>query len=239
MNDHKLPKIVVLTGAGISAESGIRTFRDSDGLWEEHNILDVATPEAWKRNSALVTRFYNARRAQLLSVKPNAAHLALTRLQEFFDVKIVTQNVDDLHERAGNSNVLHLHGELIKARSEKSLERIYEIGYRDIEIGEQSEDGSLLRPHIVWFGEDVPMIVTASKWVTEAEILIVIGTSLNVYPAAGLLYHSPYGCEKFLVDPNDLQVDNLFRLRHIKTKAGEGVPALVDELIQRFYPQTV
>jgi NAD-dependent deacetylase len=238
MNDHKLPKIVVLTGAGISAESGIRTFRDSDGLWEEHNILDVATPEAWKRNSALVTRFYNARRAQLLSVKPNAAHLALTRLQEFFDVKIVTQNVDDLHERAGNSNVLHLHGELIKARSEKSLERIYEIGYRDIEIGEQSEDGSLLRPHIVWFGEDVPMIVTASKWVTEAEILIVIGTSLNVYPAAGLLYHSPYGCEKFLVDPNDLQVDNLFRLRHIKTKAGEGVPALVDELIQRFYPQT-
>jgi NAD-dependent deacetylase len=208
-------------------------------LWEEHNILDVATPEAWKRNSALVTRFYNARRAQLLSVKPNAAHLALTRLQEFFDVKIVTQNVDDLHERAGNSNVLHLHGELIKARSEKSLERIYEIGYRDIEIGEQSEDGSLLRPHIVWFGEDVPMIVTASKWVTEAEILIVIGTSLNVYPAAGLLYHSPYGCEKFLVDPNDLQVDNLFRLRHIKTKAGEGVPALVDELIQRFYPQTV
>ena len=208
-------------------------------MWEEHNILDVATPEAWKRNSALVTRFYNARRAQLLSVKPNAAHLALTRLQEFFDVKIVTQNVDDLHERAGNSNVLHLHGELVKARSEKSLERIYEIGYRDIEIGEQSEDGSLLRPHIVWFGEDVPMIVTASKWVTEAEILIVIGTSLNVYPAAGLLYHSPYGCEKFLVDPNDLQVDNLFRLRHIKTKAGEGVPALVDELIQRFYPQTV
>jgi NAD-dependent deacetylase len=239
MNDHKLPKIVVLTGAGISAESGIRTFRDSDGLWEEHNILDVATPEAWKRNSALVTRFYNARRVQLLSVKPNAAHLALTRLQEFFDVKIVTQNVDDLHERAGNSNVLHLHGELIKARSEKSQERIYDIGYREIEIGEQSDDGSLLRPHIVWFGEDVPMIVTASKWVTEAEILIVIGTSLNVYPAAGLLYHSPYGCEKFLVDPNDLQVDNLFRLRHIKTKAGEGVPALVDELIQRFYPQTV
>ena len=239
MNEHQLPKIVVLTGAGISAESGIKTFRDSDGLWEEHNILDVATPEAWKRNSELVTRFYNARRAQLPTVLPNAAHLALTQLQEFFDVKIVTQNVDDLHERAGNSNVLHLHGELTKARSEKSSAKVYEIGYRDIEIGERCEDGSLLRPHIVWFGEDVPMIVNASKWVAEAEILIVIGTSLNVYPAAGLLYHAPYGCEKFLIDPNELNVDNLFRLRHIKTKAGKGVPALVDELIQRFYPKSI
>lgn len=239
MDMQVLPKIVVLTGAGISAESGIRTFRDSGGLWEEHNIMDVATPEAWKRNPELVTRFYNARRTQLLTVKPNAAHVALTKLQSHFDVKIVTQNVDDLHERAGNKDVLHLHGELIKARSEKHPDLIYEIGYRDIQIGEKCARGSQLRPHIVWFGEDVPLIVDASHWVSQADILIVIGTSLNVYPAAGLLYHAPYGCEKYLVDPNDLQVENLFRLRHVKTPAGEGVPALVDELVNRYFPSLV
>jgi len=236
MDKQNSPKIVVLTGAGISAESGIRTFRDSGGLWEEHSIMDVATPEAWQKNPALVTKFYNARRSQLLSVEPNPAHLALTRLQRFFDVKIVTQNVDDLHERAGNNNVLHLHGELIKARSEKHAELVYEIGYREIALGETCEKGFQLRPHIVWFGEDVPLIVEASKYVVDADILIVIGTSLNVYPAAGLLYHAPYGCEKYLVDPSELQVDNLFRLRHIKTAAGEGVPALVEELINRYFP---
>jgi NAD-dependent deacetylase len=238
MDKQVLPKIVVLTGAGISAESGIRTFRDSGGLWEEHNIMDVATPEGWKQNPELVTRFYNARRTQLLTVKPNAAHLALTKLQSYFDVKVVTQNVDDLHERAGNQGVLHLHGELIKARSEKHIDLVYEIGYRDILMGEKCEKGFQLRPHIVWFGEDVPMIVDASHWVSKADILIVIGTSLNVYPAAGLLYHAPYGCEKYLVDPGDLQVDNLFRLKHIKTTAGEGVPALVEELIDRYFPST-
>lgn len=238
MDKQVLPKIVVLTGAGISAESGIRTFRDSGGLWEEHNIMDVATPEGWKQNPELVTRFYNARRTQLLTVKPNAAHLALTKLQSYFEVKVVTQNVDDLHERAGNQGVLHLHGELIKARSEKHIDLVYEIGYRDILMGEKCEKGHQLRPHIVWFGEDVPMIVDASHWVSKADILIVIGTSLNVYPAAGLLYHAPYGCEKYLVDPGDLQVDNLFRLKHIKTTAGEGVPALVEELIDRYFPST-
>jgi NAD-dependent deacetylase len=236
MDKQNLPKIVVLTGAGISAESGIRTFRDSGGLWEEHDIMDVATPEGWQKNPALVTKFYNARRSQLLSVEPNPAHLALTRLQQFFDVKIVTQNVDDLHERAGNKNILHLHGELVKARSEKHAELVYEIGYREIALGETCEKGFQLRPHIVWFGEDVQLIVEASKYVVDADILIVIGTSLNVYPAAGLLYHAPYGCEKYLVDPNELQVDNLFRLRHIKTAAGEGVPALVEELINRYFP---
>lgn len=236
MDKQVLPKIVVLTGAGISAESGIRTFRDSGGLWEEHNIMDVATPEGWKRNPELVTRFYNARRTQLLTVKPNDAHIALTKLQSYFDVKVVTQNVDDLHERAGNQGVLHLHGELIKARSERYLDLVYEIGYRDILMGEKCEKGYQLRPQIVWFGEDVPLIVDASHWVSKADILIVVGTSLNVYPAAGLLYHAPYGCEKYLVDPGDLQVENLFRLRHIKTTAGEGVPALVEELIGRYFP---
>ena len=236
MDNRELPKIVVLTGAGISAESGIRTFRDSGGLWEEHDIMDVATPEGWKKNPELVTRFYNARRTQLNSVKPNDAHFALTKLQSFFDVKIVTQNVDNLHERAGNQDVLHLHGELVKARSEKHLDLVYEIGYREIKMGEKCEKGFQLRPHIVWFGEDVPLIVDASRYVAEAEILVVIGTSLNVYPAAGLLYHAPYGCEKYLVDPSDLQIDNLFRLKHFKTTAGKGVPMLVDELIKRFYP---
>lgn len=196
--------------------------------------MDVATPEAWRKDPALVTRFYNARRTQLLTVKPNAAHLALARLQEVFSTKVITQNVDDLHERAGTENLLHLHGELTKVRSERFPSLVYDIGYKDVELGDTCEKGFQLRPHIVWFGEDVPLITEAAEWVKAADILIVIGTSLNVYPAAGLLYHAPYATEKYLVDPNEFDASSVFKLRHIQKTAGEGVPELVEELIARY-----
>ncbi|NLF43459.1 MAG: NAD-dependent deacylase, partial [Bacteroidales bacterium] len=177
-------KVVVLSGAGISAESGIKTFRDSDGLWENHNVNDVATPQAWKRNPELVQQFYNERRKQLSEVKPNDAHYALVKLEEKYDVQVITQNVDDLHERAGSSKVLHLHGELKKARSTKDENLIYDIKGWELKMGDLCEKGSQLRPHIVWFGEAVPMIDTAALLSSKADIFIVVGTSLNVYPAA-------------------------------------------------------
>lgn len=227
-----MKKIVVLTGAGISAESGISTFRDSGGLWEKHKIEDVATYDAWCRNRELVLNFYNQRRRQLADVTPNAAHLALARLESKFEVQIITQNVDDLHERGGSTHILHLHGEMVKARSTVDENLVYTIGYKDIKAGDNCEKGSQLRPHIVWFGEAVPNISLAAEMAHQAEILIVIGTSLNVYPAAGLAQVTRAGCRKFLIDPKAGEL-NLGLAWTITAKpAGEGVPELVEQLLQ-------
>lgn len=229
-----MKRIVVLTGAGVSAESGIRTFRDSGGLWEEYDIHEVATPEAWNRNRELVLRFYNERRKQLLEVKPNPAHYALAELEEHFDVQIVTQNIDNLHERAGSSNVLHLHGELTKSRSSLDPNLIYDIDGWEIKLGDKCELGSQLRPHIVWFGEMVPELENAARVTQTADILIVIGTSMNVYPAAGLVHYSSNDAPKFLIDPSDVYVDGIYNLEVLKAKAGEGMPLLKDRLIKEF-----
>lgn len=194
-------KIIALTGAGISAESGIKTFRDSNGLWEEHRIEDVATPEGWHRNKQLVLDFYNQRRRQLLECKPNAAHIALADLQKDFDVVVVTQNVDDLHERAGSRHIIHLHGELLKVRSSVFEDLIYDWK-KDLNIGDKCEHGTQLRPHIVWFGEAVPIIESAAAEIQTADIVLVIGTSMQVYPAAGLVHYAPRHATKFYIDPN-------------------------------------
>jgi NAD-dependent deacetylase len=224
--------IVVLTGAGISAESGIRTFRDSNGLWEEYRIEDVATYNAWKNNPSLVLDFYNQRRRQLATAEPNAAHLALVRLEQKFNVQIITQNVDDLHERAGSKKILHLHGELTKVRSTLDDNLIVDIGYNDVVPGDKCSKGSQQRPHIVWFGEAVPNIQIASKMTTKADIIMVIGTSLNVYPAAGLLHYAPHHIPKYLIDPHAEQMVSARNLTIIKEKAGTGVPALVEKLME-------
>lgn len=226
-----MKKIVVLTGAGISAESGIRTFRDSNGLWEEHRIEDVATYDAWKRNQQLVLDFYNQRRKQLHEVEPNAGHRALVELEKHFSVQIITQNVDDLHERAGSTNVLHLHGELKKVRSTLDDNLIYTLEGWELKKGDLCEKGSQLRPHIVWFGEPVPMIEPAMKLSAKADIFIVIGTSLNVYPAAGLVYHVKPGTPVYLVDPHAEMLSGVKNLTVIRDKAGIGVPQLVNQLL--------
>ena len=226
------PKIVILTGAGISAESGIQTFRGAGGLWEGHRIEDVASPEGWKRDQELVLNFYNLRRAQLLTVHPNAGHKALVELEKKYDVSIITQNVDDLHERAGSSHVLHLHGELLKVRSTLDESLIYDW-HKDLVTGDKCARGSQLRPHIVWFGEMVPMIEPAQQIAAEADIFIVIGTSLVVYPAAGLLYHAPQHSRKFLIDPHADELSaSAPGLRIIKASATQGVPDLVRLLMQ-------
>lgn len=225
-----MKKIVVLTGAGISAESGIRTFRDSDGLWEEHRIEDVATFEAWQRNPGLVLDFYNQRRKQLYEVKPNQGHIALVELAKKFDVHIITQNVDDLHEQAGSRNVLHLHGELKKVRSTVDEDLIYELEGWELKKGDLCEKGSQLRPHIVWFGEAVPMIEKAMELSAQADIFIVIGTSLNVYPAAGLVYYIKPGTPVYLIDPHAEMLSGVKNLTVIREPAGTGVPALVKKL---------
>jgi NAD-dependent deacetylase len=227
-----MKKVVVLTGAGISAESGIKTFRDSGGLWEEHRVEDVATYDAWERNQALVLEFYNQRRKQLYECSPNAAHYALAHLEKKFDVQIITQNVDDLHEQAGSTKVLHLHGELKKARSTVDEELIYDIKGWELKKGDKCEKGSQLRPHIVWFGEAVPNIVPAAQLSSEADIYLVIGTSLNVYPAAGLLNYVPNSIPKYLVDPNGSEVYGVSKLTVIKEKAGKGVTELVKKLLK-------
>jgi NAD-dependent deacetylase len=224
-------KIVVLTGAGISAESGLRTFRDSGGLWEEHRIEDVATFDAWERNPELVMEFYNQRRKQLFQANPNLAHFALVRLEKDYDVHIITQNVDDLHERAGSTNVLHLHGELKKARSTMYPDLIYEIEGWELKMGDKCEKGYQLRPHIVWFGEAVPMIEPASQLASESDIFIVIGTSLNVYPAAGLIQYVPSDTLKYMVDPNATLLHGIHNLTVIRETAGTGVPLLVEKLL--------
>ncbi|HOW30136.1 MAG TPA: NAD-dependent deacylase [Bacteroidales bacterium] len=228
-----MKKLVVLTGAGISAESGLKTFRDSNGLWEEHRVEDVATYEAWVRNPALVLEFYNQRRKQLYEVQPNAAHIALAKLEEKFDVQVITQNVDDLHERGGSSQVMHLHGELKKVRSTADPNLVYTLDGWELKLGDKCEKGSQLRPHIVWFGEAVPLIEEAAVLSSQADIFIVIGTSLNVYPAAGLLNYVPGNTPKFLVDPNASPMPWIRNLTIVKEKAGSGVPKIVDELLQK------
>lgn len=226
-----IKKIVVLTGAGISAESGIRTFRDSDGLWEEHRIEDVATFEAWQRNPDLVLDFYNQRRKQLYQVKPNAGHLALVELEKKYDVHIITQNVDDLHEQAGSTHIMHLHGELKKVRSTSDDNLVYTLDGWELKRGDLCEKGSQLRPHIVWFGEAVPMIEAAMGLASQADIFIVIGTSLNVYPAAGLVYYVKPGTPVYLVDPHAEMLQGVKNLTIFRQAAGTGVPELVKQLM--------
>jgi NAD-dependent deacetylase len=224
-------KIVILTGAGISAESGIKTFRDAGGLWEGHDIMEVASPEGWAKNPDLVLEFYNKRRAQLKEVKPNAGHFALTKLEEYFDVYIITQNVDDLHERAGSKRVVHLHGELLKARSTTDPNLVYDWP-GDINKGDKCEKGSHLRPHIVWFGEAVPLIETAIDIAGIADIFIVVGTSMQVYPAASLIHYVDKSVPKFYVDPNPAVIDKSVNV--LVETATVGLPSLVEELIDKY-----
>lgn len=218
--------LVVLTGAGMSSEIGIKTFRDSGGLWEEYDITEVATPEAWTRNRELVLRFYNERRRQLEGCLPNSGHTGLAELEKHFDVQIITQNIDNLHERAGSTKVLHLHGELTKARSTKDPSLIYDIGYKDIKAGDVCAKGSQLRPHIVWFGEEVPMMDQAMNLAMYADIFVVIGSSLNVYPAAGLINYAPSKASLWLIDPKDVAVPVYRKVEVIKETASAGVAIL-------------
>jgi len=227
-----MEKIVILTGAGISAESGLKTFRDSDGLWEGYNIEDVATPQAWQRNPKLVQDFYNMRRKSVLEAKPNAAHYALARLEEKYDVTIITQNIDDLHERGGSTHVLHLHGIITRSQSSIDPELTYPIDGWELRMDEVCELGSPLRAHVVWFGEDVPMIGKAAEICADADIFMLTGTSLAVYPAAGLINYVPRTTRKYIVDPKIpyVRLDNVIT---IEEKATIGIPALVDELLAK------
>jgi NAD-dependent deacetylase len=212
-------KLVVLTGAGISAESGLRTFRDSDGLWEGYNIEDVATPRAWRRDPQLVLNFYNMRRKDVLAAKPNAAHLALASLQNHYDVHIITQNIDDLHERAGSKNVMHLHGEILKMRSDKNDHKLFSIK-KDISLGQLAPDGGQFRPHVVWFEEAVPMIEQAIPIMYNADIFVLIGTSLAVYPAAGLVDYVKEKVVKYVIDkriPSISRYSNVIPIEHPAT----------------------
>ncbi len=220
--------IVALTGAGISAESGIKTFRDANGLWEGHNVMDVATPEGFAKNPELVLEFYNQRRQQLQEVTPNAAHYKLAALEAHFNVSIITQNVDDLHERAGSSSIIHLHGELLKARSTGNAQDI-KLWKKDIQLGDVCSKGYQMRPHIVWFGEDVPMIDKAMTICATADVLIIIGTSMQVYPAAGLLEYAPKNIPIYFIDPKpNLKASN--RLNIIAKNATEGMATLYNTL---------
>jgi NAD-dependent deacetylase len=222
-----MKNLVILTGAGMSAESGITTFRNTGGLWEHHRIEDVATPEGWKANPQLVQSFYNQRRKQLFEVEPNAGHFGLADLQAHFNVKIITQNVDNLHERAGSNWVLHLHGELMKMRSTGHEEEVYDVQPDKLEyfVGDLCPKGYPLRPHIVWFGEDVPLIPYAIEIVQDADILVIIGTSLNVYPAASLLNYAKATAPIYLIDPNEVMVDTK-RVQLIRKGGSEGVEEL-------------
>ena len=225
-----MEKIVVLTGAGISAESGLKTFRDSDGLWEGYDIEEVATPEAWHRNPELVQEFYNMRRKSVLEASPNAAHYALAELERKYDVTIITQNIDDLHERAGSSNIIHLHGIITRSQSSKNANLTYPIDGWELKMGELCELGSQLRAHVVWFGEDVPMIEKSALVCQKADLFILVGSSLAVYPAAGLVNFVPRNVPKYIVDPKIpyLPSDNFIK---IEARATIGVPKLVTELL--------
>jgi NAD-dependent deacetylase len=222
-------KLVVLTGAGISAESGLKTFRDSDGLWEGYDVTEVATPRAWRKDPKLVLEFYNMRRRNVAEANPNAAHIGLADLENDFDVHIITQNIDDLHERAGSTKVLHLHGEIFKMRSEADETLVYDIR-GDINFGDTAEDGAQLRPHIVWFEEPVPMIEAAARLTSTADIFVVVGTSLVVYPAAGLVNYAPIECPKFIVDKKVPYTSSLHKLTAIEKPATEGVRELKEKL---------
>lgn len=227
-------KLVVLTGAGISAESGIRTFRDMGGLWEEYDIMEVASYEGWEKNMELVLQFYNDRRKQLFDCKPNAAHIGLAELEQFFDVEIITQNVDDLHERAGSKKILHLHGELKKVRSTVDPGLIYELDGWELKKGDLCEKGSQLRPHIVWFGEAVPKMTDAVEITRKADIFAVIGTSLNVYPAASLVDYVLKGAPLFLIDPEEISGKLYRKVTFIREKAGSGVAKLAEILKKQY-----
>jgi len=228
-----MKKIVILTGAGISAESGLKTFRDSDGLWEGYNIEDVATQQAWQRNPRLVQDFYNMRRKDVLAAKPNAAHYALVKLEEQFDVTVITQNIDDLHERAGSTKVLHLHGIITRSQSGINPDLTYPIEGWELGMDEVCELGSPLRPHVVWFGEAVPMIEEAARICAGAELFILSGTSLAVYPAAGLIHYVRAGVKKYIIDPHIPDVNRLTNVVKITVKATMGIPELVGELLSR------
>ncbi|MBC6109281.1 NAD-dependent deacetylase [Pedobacter fastidiosus] len=224
-------KLVVLTGAGISAESGLKTFRDSDGLWEGYNVYDVATPEAWERNPELVQEFYNERRRQVLAAKPNRAHEILAELEKYFEVEIITQNIDDLHERAGSTQVKHLHGVITKSQSDRKANLTYDIKGSELKMGELCELGSQLRPHVVWFGESVPMIEIAAEICREADLFVLIGTSLAVYPAAGLIDFIPSLVPKYIIDPVIPEVRRYKNVIKIEERAVEGLRILKELLL--------
>jgi len=223
-------KIVVLTGAGMSAESGLKTFRDENGLWEGHDVMQVASPQGFAQNPELVLEFYNQRRRQLLEVSPNKGHLALGQLEQTFDVSIITQNVDNLHEQAGSSHVVHLHGELFKVRSTINENHILDWK-KDLVLGDTDDNGNQLRPHIVWFGEMVPMLETAAQITQQAEILIIVGTSMQVYPAASLIHYAPKQTPIYFIDPRpNIRSSDFENLTVIPKTAAEGVPTLVEQL---------
>jgi len=225
-----MKKLVVLTGAGMSAESGLKTFRDSGGLWEQYRVEEIASIDAWHRNPAVVQQFYNERRRQLAVAEPNAGHRGLAALETDFDVHIITQNVDNLHERGGSTKVLHLHGQLTQARSSINPDLVTDIGYNDILPGEKAADGSLLRPNIVWFGEAVPAMEEAAEIAAHAEIFVVIGSSLNVYPAAGLIHYVAMMTPVFLIDPKPVRVPSMHEVEYIREGAIKGVPILAEKL---------
>ena len=233
--EHLVTKknLVVISGAGMSQESGLKTFRDMGGIWEEYDVTEVASPQAWQKNPGLVLRFYNERRRQLWEAKPNHGHLGIARLENHFNVKIVTQNVDDLHEQAGSTQVLHLHGELKKARSTADPGLIYTLDHWELKLGDLCENGSQLRPHIVWFGEEVPNMRLAIPIVLKADILVIIGTSLSVYPAASLVHHVRPDVPVFVVDPGSPAVGS-HEVTFIRKKAGEGID-LLEELLSEYY----
>ncbi len=229
-----MKNIVVLSGAGVSAESGIATFRDANGLWEGHRVEDVASPEGWRRNPELVLNFYNERRKTGLHAQPNPGHLALARLEQYFHVTIITQNVDNLHEKAGSTNVIHLHGEIFKSRSTVDENLVYEMEGWELKLGDTCEKGSQLRPHIVWFGEMVPMIGVSAEVASQADVFIVVGTSLLVYPAAGLIDYVPRNVPKYVIDPRLPDIAPRSNLHLIEAKGSVGLPRLADELIEKY-----
>jgi NAD-dependent deacetylase len=229
-----MKEIVVLTGSGISSESGLKTFREAGGLWEGYDVMEVATPEAWARNPEMVLRFYNERRKQALDAQPNKAHLILAELEKYFHVTIITQNVDNLHEKAGSSNIIHLHGELFKSRSCADENLVYDIDGWELNIGDLCDKGSQLRPHIVWFGEMVPMMEAAVKATLKADIFLVVGTSLVVYPAAGLVDYVAQEVPRFIVDPNMPNVIDRPNQYLIEEKAGTGMLKVKNILLEKF-----
>jgi NAD-dependent deacetylase len=227
-----MKKLVVLSGAGVSAESGIPTFRDSNGLWEGHDVMEVASPEGWKKDRELVLEFYNLRRRKALEVKPNRGHIALAELEEHFDVQIITQNIDNLHEQAGSTNVIHLHGEISKSRSTVDPELVYDIDGWELKEGDKCEKGSQLRPHIVWFGEAVPMIEVAQQITVQADLFAVVGTSMAVYPAAGLIYCLEADVPKYIIDPKRPNVEPIPNLHFIEEVGSTGLDKLKTILLE-------
>ena len=225
-----MQRLVVLTGAGVSAESGLKTFRDANGLWEGHNVMEVASPQGWYANPKLVLEFYNQRRKQALTALPNQGHLILAELEEFFDVNIITQNVDNLHEKAGSTKVTHLHGQLFQSRSTADANLVYEMEHWELKLGDLCERGSQLRPNIVWFGEAVPMMEEAIEIATAADIFLVLGTSLQVYPAAGLIDYTPHSTQKFVVDPNRPTTGFYQNIEFIEEKASTGMQKIKEIL---------